>query len=96
MRTATIISTIATIGSVSAFAPSNANAPLATQLSASNDDDMSQALPFAPRPKLLDGKMAGDVGFDPFGFAGPDKESLINMREAEIKHCRLAMLAVVG
>jgi len=32
----------------------------------------------------------------PFGFAGADKESLINMREAEIKHSRLAMLAVVG
>lgn len=32
----------------------------------------------------------------PFGFAGADKQSLIYMREAEIKHCRLAMLAVVG
>ena len=26
--------------------------------------DMSQSLPFAPRPKLLDGTMAGDVGFE--------------------------------
>lgn len=32
----------------------------------------------------------------PFGFAGADKQSLIYMREAEIKHSRLAMLAVVG
>lgn len=32
----------------------------------------------------------------PFGFAGSDKASLMNMREAEIKHGRLAMLAVVG
>jgi hypothetical protein len=24
----------------------------------------SQALPFAPRPKLLDGTLAGDVGFE--------------------------------
>ena len=96
MKTSTILSTVATIGSVSAFAPSKANAPLTTQLSASNEDDMSKSLPFAPRPKLLDGKLAGDVGFDPFGFAGPDQASLINMREAEIKHCRLAMLAVVG
>ena len=32
----------------------------------------------------------------PFGFGGADKESLFYMREAEIKHCRLAMLAVVG
>ena len=26
--------------------------------------DMSKALPFAPRPKLLDGTLAGDVGFE--------------------------------
>lgn len=32
----------------------------------------------------------------PFGFAGADKASLIYMREAEVKHSRLAMLAVVG
>jgi hypothetical protein len=32
----------------------------------------------------------------PFGFAGADKASLIYMREAEIKHSRLAMLACVG
>jgi len=57
---------------------------------------MSQALPFVARPKLLDGTLAGDVGFDPFGLAGENKESLLNMREAEIKHGRLAMLAVVG
>merc|ERR1712086_1205838 len=46
--------------------------------------------------KILDGSLAGDVGFDPFGFAGADKESLMYMREAEIKHARLAMLAAVG
>lgn len=57
---------------------------------------MSQALPFAPRPKLLDGTLAGDVGFDPFGLAGDDKDSLVYKREAEIKHGRLAMLAAVG
>merc|ERR1712086_284966 len=57
---------------------------------------MSQALPFAQRPKLLDGTMAGDVGFDPFGFAGKEKADLMYMREAEIKHSRLAMLAVIG
>ena len=36
------------------------------------------------------------VHFSPFGMAGSDKASLIYMREAEIKHSRLAMLAVVG
>eukprot|EP00536_Pseudo-nitzschia_multiseries_P001187 jgi/Psemu1/234364/estExt_Genewise1.C_140244 len=57
---------------------------------------MSQALPFATRPKILDGTMAGDVGFDPLSLAGDDKAKLMYMREAEIKHSRLAMLAAVG
>jgi hypothetical protein len=56
---------------------------------------MSQALPFAKRPPMLDGSMAGDAGFDPLGFA-KSKEDLINYREAEIKHARLAMLAAAG
>lgn len=43
----------------------------------------------------LDGSMAGDVGFDPLGFADSD-ENLNNYREAEIKHARLAMLAAAG
>lgn len=42
--------------------------------------------------------MAGDVGFDPLGLStingvGID---LYWLREAEIKHCRLAMMAVAG
>jgi Chlorophyll A-B binding protein len=52
---------------------------------------MSEALPFLLRPAALDGSMVGDVGFDPFGFA-KSKEDLMNYREAEIKHARLAML----
>jgi len=82
-------------GSATAFAPVQIGQS-STSLSMADDKDMSQALPFAPRPKLLDGTMAGDVGFDPFGFGGADKDSLMNMREAEIKHSRLAMLAAVG
>jgi hypothetical protein len=92
--------------SASAFAPSPQNSQNSrTQTSLNNDlwgqppsdgKEKSKALPFANRPKLLDGSMPGDVGFDPFGFAGADKASLMYMREAEIKHCRLAMLAVAG
>lgn len=58
-------------------------------------NDKSEALPFLKRPHMLDGSMPGDVGFDPFGFAGT-KESLLQYREAEIKHSRLAMLAAAG
>jgi hypothetical protein len=56
---------------------------------------MSTSLPFQVLPAILDGSMAGDVGFDPAGFAKSEKE-LMNYREAEIKHARLAMLAAAG
>ena len=82
-------------GGAAAFAPAPAGTR-STSLAMESGDDKSLSLPFLPRPKILDGSLAGDVGFDPFGFAGADKESLINMREAEIKHGRLAMLAAVG
>ena len=46
----------------------------------------------------LDGSMAGDVGFDPLGLSTIDEVGvdLYWLREAEIKHARVAMLAVVG
>jgi len=55
----------------------------------------SQALPWMEVSSILDGSMAGDVGFDPLGFAKSDLD-LMNYREAEIKHARLAMLAAAG
>jgi hypothetical protein len=63
-----------------------------------NNNDIiitSQSLPFMPRPEVLDGTMVGDMGFDPLGLA-KNKEDLALYREAELKHARLAMLAVVG
>jgi len=57
--------------------------------------EMSQSLPFMKRPSALTGALAGDVGFDPLGFA-KSEEDLMNFREAEIKHARLAMLAAAG
>lgn len=47
----------------------------------------SPSLPFLPRPAYLDGTLAGDVGFDPFGFAKSESD-LLNYREAEVKHAR--------
>ena len=44
----------------------------------------STALPFMDRPMALTGELAGDVGFDPLGFA-KDKETLFKMREAEVR-----------
>ena len=54
----------------------------------------SIALPFLPRPAALDGSSVGDFGFDPLGFA--TLESLPRLREAEVRHGRLAMVATWG
>jgi hypothetical protein len=52
------------IGSAAAFAPNNALSKASTTLNAEKESEMSKALPFAPRPKMLDGSMPGDVGFE--------------------------------
>jgi len=59
-----------------------------------NDKEMSIAVPFLKRPSKLDGTHAGDVGFDPLGLS--ENLDMYTMMEAEIRHSRLAMLAVVG
>jgi hypothetical protein len=99
--------TLATIASASAFAPATSkasasvlrmaetNSPAPEVPEARSPPKMSKSLPFLARPALLDGSMAGDVGFDPVGFA-KSEEALMNYREAEIKHARLAMLAAAG
>jgi len=55
--------------------------------------ERSPALPFAPRPMNLVG-YAGDVGFDPLGLS--NQMELEFLREAELKHGRVAMLATTG
>ena len=54
----------------------------------------SITLPFLKRPPHLDGTHAGDFGFDPCGLA--QSNDLYYMQECELRHARLAMLAVVG
>jgi hypothetical protein len=46
------------------------------------------------RPTKLDGTHAGDFGFDPLGFT--EQYDLYTMQESELRHSRLAMLAVLG
>jgi len=53
----------------------------------------STALPFLEYPPNLEGYV-GDVGFDPFRFS--DFVPVDFLREAELKHGRMCMLAVVG
>merc|ERR1719379_1976528 len=56
----------------------------------------SEALPFLVRRASLGpvGKYVGDVGFDPLGFT--EILPIEWLREAEIKHARVSMLAFVG
>lgn len=54
----------------------------------------SISLPFVDAPGYLEGVLPGDAGFDPLGFA--DETNLARMREAEVRHGRLAMVATWG
>lgn len=95
-----------------AFVPTTQRSALTNQLHSSTVPDMdmfendndnkekklpknSQSIPFLARPKFLTQELAGDVGFDPLNLA-KNRELLMEYREAEIKHSRLAMLAALG
>jgi light-harvesting complex I chlorophyll a/b binding protein 1 len=84
------------LGSAAAFVPGAFKAPAARGVQARTTmmAEKSKSIPFLPRPANLDGSIAGDVGFDPVGFTNWLPVSYL--QEAEIKHCRIAMLAVVG
>ena len=86
----------AALSNVGAFAPSAArSSSAALQM---KNAERSRSLPFLLKPAKLDGSMAGDEGFDPLGLSGIEDLGidLYWMREAELKHSRVAMLAVVG
>ena len=76
------------VGSAAAFAPSNHGATRSVSLNAK-----SQALPFLESPPNCEGYV-GNVGFDPFRFS--DFVPVDFLREAELKHGRIAMMAWVG
>jgi len=66
----------------------------ADKAATTNEVKMSPSLPFLTQPALLEG-VPGNRGFDPFNFS-PDEDALQWNRVAELKHARLAMLAVTG
>jgi len=55
--------------------------------------DKSPSLPFLPYPENCKGYV-GDVGFDPLGIS--NYVPMDYLREAELKHARMCMLAWVG
>ena len=99
--TSTTLAATLLVGTASAFVAPCASTETATSrstLSSSLYAEKSAALPFLNRPPLLDWSMAGDVGFDPLGLSNIDDVGidLYWLREAEIKHARVAMLAAAG
>mmetsp|Transcript_21084 Transcript_21084/g.29189 ORF Transcript_21084/g.29189 Transcript_21084/m.29189 type:complete len:248 (+) Transcript_21084:102-845(+) len=52
-------------------------------------------LPGSKAPEYLDGSLPGDFGFDPLGL-GSDPEMLKWFQQAELMHCRWAMLGTAG
>jgi len=56
--------------------------------------EFSKSVPFLKKPANLDAFPAGNQEFDPFGLS--TSYDVKWMREAELKHCRVAMLAVTG
>lgn len=54
----------------------------------------SASVPFLVHPKQLDGWVGGEKGFDPLGTT--DAIPVYIMREAELKHGRVCMLATIG
>ena len=55
--------------------------------------EMSPSVPFLLKPKYESG-MVGDVGFDPLGLS--ENFDIKWLREAELKHGRVCMLACLG
>uniref|UniRef100_A0A7S1DAW8 Plastid light harvesting protein n=1 Tax=Cyclophora tenuis TaxID=216820 RepID=A0A7S1DAW8_CYCTE len=78
------------IASAVAFAPASNVQRSSTALCY----EKSPALPFLPYPENLKGYVGDDAGFDPFRFS--DFVPVDFLREAELKHGRIAMLAYVG
>mmetsp|Transcript_24944 Transcript_24944/g.23930 ORF Transcript_24944/g.23930 Transcript_24944/m.23930 type:complete len:221 (+) Transcript_24944:78-740(+) len=82
---------LAVLSCVSAFVPTVARSSSSITMKAA--EGMSRSLPFIRKPKNLDG-MIGNAEFDPIGFS--DTFDVKFLREAELKHGRVSMLAVVG
>ncbi|KAG9146307.1 hypothetical protein Leryth_008004 [Lithospermum erythrorhizon] len=66
-----------------------------TTVCAAADPDRPLWFPGSTPPEWLDGSLPGDFGFDPLGL-GSDPETLRWNAQAELVHCRWAMLGAAG
>lgn len=81
------------LASAAAFSPSMPSTQRAGSVAL--NAEMSKSIPFLTRPEKLDGSMPGDMGFDPMGLSEIQTD-LNYARWAELKHGRIAMLAITG
>jgi len=81
---------VASLCTVAAFTSTAVTSRVSTL---SMSGEFSKSLPFLKKPKNLDG-LAGNSEFDPLGFS--EYIDVKWLREAELKHGRVSMLAVVG
>ncbi|CAM9713734.1 unnamed protein product [Ectocarpus sp. 4 AP-2014] len=88
----TAFAALAMCGTTSAFVTPNAVKALAPSTRASS----SLSMEFAGGLRGADGPEPNSKNFDPFGLAEARPENLLFFREAEIKHGRIAMLAICG
>ncbi|GMH71113.1 hypothetical protein TrVE_jg9313 [Triparma verrucosa] len=88
-----ILALALSLSCASAFTVAPSALPSSRLSTSSLNAEKSGALPFLPYPENLKG-YAGDVGFDPLGFS--DWIPMDYLREAELKHGRICMLAWFG
>jgi hypothetical protein len=84
-----LVLAVASIAHVAGFVVPAAQPAASSALAA-----MSKSMPFLTAPKGLGGLVGAEAEFDPCGFA--ELYDVKWMREAEIKHGRVAMLAIIG
>merc|ERR1719287_73744 len=90
MMKTTILATL--FGSAAAFAPVQNAVSKAT--SSALSAEKSPAVPFLPEAENLKGYVGDDIGFDPLRIS--DYFPMDYLREAELKHSRICMLAITG
>ena len=87
-----VVIALCLIASAMGFAPSSrTTASIQLNMAA---EGFSKSVPFLLKPKNLDAFTAANEEFDPLGLA--EVFDVKFLREAELKHCRIAMLATVG
>mmetsp|Transcript_13920 Transcript_13920/g.18172 ORF Transcript_13920/g.18172 Transcript_13920/m.18172 type:complete len:202 (+) Transcript_13920:162-767(+) len=78
------------VGTAAAFTSSQNAGRSVSALNA----EKSPAMPFLPYPENLKGYIGEDIGFDPLGVS--NFFPMDYLRESELKHGRIAMVAAVG